>query len=100
LLHEIFERQNFDKNLQVTHLSELPFKALVKVAILHTLMESLLHVGLEQRLHREGVALCVVNNIPEFHKLKAELIKKKGTWGYACQSSWRNIEELTDLNFL
>ncbi|XP_028356513.1 cilia- and flagella-associated protein 418 isoform X1 [Physeter macrocephalus] len=37
------------------------------------------------------------NNMPEFHKLKTKLIKKKGTRAYACQCSWRTIEELTDL---
>ncbi|XP_006859266.1 PREDICTED: protein C8orf37 homolog [Chrysochloris asiatica] len=37
------------------------------------------------------------NNMPEFHKLKAKLVKKKGARAYACQCSWRTIEELTDL---
>ncbi|XP_060143303.1 cilia- and flagella-associated protein 418 isoform X1 [Globicephala melas] len=37
------------------------------------------------------------NNMPEFHKLKTKLVKKKGTRAYACQCSWRTIEELTDL---
>ncbi|XP_057591458.1 cilia- and flagella-associated protein 418 isoform X3 [Hippopotamus amphibius kiboko] len=37
------------------------------------------------------------NNMPEFHKLKTKLVKKKGTRAYACQCSWRSIEELTDL---
>ncbi|XP_008056523.1 protein C8orf37 homolog [Carlito syrichta] len=37
------------------------------------------------------------NNMPEFHKLKAKLIKKKGARAYACQCSWRTIEDLTDL---
>ncbi|XP_060241960.1 cilia- and flagella-associated protein 418 isoform X3 [Meriones unguiculatus] len=37
------------------------------------------------------------NNMPEFHKLKAKLVKKKGARAYACQCSWRSIEELTEL---
>ncbi|XP_052572547.1 cilia- and flagella-associated protein 418 isoform X1 [Peromyscus californicus insignis] len=37
------------------------------------------------------------NNMPEFHKLKAKLIQKKGARAYACQCSWRTVEELTDL---
>lgn len=37
------------------------------------------------------------NNMPEFHKLKTKLVKKKGIRAYACQCSWRSIEELTDL---
>ncbi|XP_036731371.1 cilia- and flagella-associated protein 418 [Manis pentadactyla] len=37
------------------------------------------------------------NNMPEFHKLKTKLVKKKGTRAYACQCSWRTVEELTNL---
>ncbi|XP_006161362.1 protein C8orf37 homolog isoform X2 [Tupaia chinensis] len=37
------------------------------------------------------------NNMPEFHKLKTKLLKNKGTRAYACQCSWRTVEELTDL---
>ncbi|XP_007488196.1 cilia- and flagella-associated protein 418 isoform X2 [Monodelphis domestica] len=37
------------------------------------------------------------NNMPEFSKLKAKMIKQKGTRAYACQCSWRDIKELTDL---
>ncbi|XP_045717137.1 cilia- and flagella-associated protein 418 isoform X1 [Phyllostomus hastatus] len=37
------------------------------------------------------------NNMPEFHKLKTKLVKKKGSRAYACQCSWRTVEELTDL---
>ncbi|XP_048214844.1 cilia- and flagella-associated protein 418 isoform X1 [Perognathus longimembris pacificus] len=37
------------------------------------------------------------NNVPDFHKLKTKLIMKKGARAYACQCSWRTIEELTDL---
>lgn len=37
------------------------------------------------------------NNMPEFHKLKTKLIEKKGARAYACQCSWRTVEELTDL---
>ncbi|XP_047373948.1 cilia- and flagella-associated protein 418 isoform X2 [Sciurus carolinensis] len=37
------------------------------------------------------------NNMPEFHKLKTKLVKKKEARAYACQCSWRTVEELTDL---
>ncbi|XP_045139870.1 cilia- and flagella-associated protein 418 isoform X2 [Echinops telfairi] len=37
------------------------------------------------------------NNMPEFQKLKTKLVQKKGARAYACQCSWRTIEELTDL---
>ncbi|XP_037237175.1 protein C8orf37 homolog [Falco rusticolus] len=37
------------------------------------------------------------NNMPELRKLRAKMIKKKGARAYACQCSWRSIDELTDL---
>ncbi|KAM4864647.1 cilia- and flagella-associated protein 418 isoform 1-T1 [Thomomys bottae] len=37
------------------------------------------------------------NNMPDFHKLKTKLVTKKGARAYACQCSWRTIEELTNL---
>ncbi|XP_068020395.1 cilia- and flagella-associated protein 418 isoform X1 [Melanerpes formicivorus] len=38
-----------------------------------------------------------LNNMPELSKLRAKMIKKKGARAYACQCSWRSIDELTDL---
>lgn len=37
------------------------------------------------------------NNMPELSKLRAKMIKKKGARAYACQCSWRSIDEFTDL---
>ncbi|OXB79886.1 UNVERIFIED_CONTAM: hypothetical protein H355_000916 [Colinus virginianus] len=37
------------------------------------------------------------NNMPELSKLRAKMIKKKGSRAYACQCSWRSIDELTEL---
>jgi hypothetical protein len=37
------------------------------------------------------------NNMPDFQKLKTKLVKKKGARAYACQCSWRTVEELTPL---
>ncbi|XP_025915950.1 protein C8orf37 homolog [Apteryx rowi] len=37
------------------------------------------------------------NNMPELSKLRAKMIKKKGSRAYACQCSWRSVDELTDL---
>ncbi|XP_074843014.1 cilia- and flagella-associated protein 418 isoform X2 [Carettochelys insculpta] len=37
------------------------------------------------------------NNMPEFSKLRMKMIRKKGSRAYACQCSWRSIDELTDL---
>ncbi|XP_065688835.1 cilia- and flagella-associated protein 418 isoform X3 [Patagioenas fasciata] len=37
------------------------------------------------------------NNMPELSKLRAKMIKKKGARAYACQCSWRSINELMDL---
>nr|XP_020641072.1 protein C8orf37 homolog isoform X2 [Pogona vitticeps] len=38
------------------------------------------------------------NNMPEFSKLKMKMVPKKGSRAYACQCSWRSINELTDLS--
>ncbi|GCC25713.1 hypothetical protein chiPu_0004124 [Chiloscyllium punctatum] len=37
------------------------------------------------------------NNMPNLNKLKAKTLSRKGTRAYACQCSWRSIQELTDL---
>ncbi|XP_039204588.1 protein C8orf37 homolog isoform X2 [Crotalus tigris] len=37
------------------------------------------------------------NNMPEFSKLKTKMLLKKGSRAYACQCTWRSIDELTDL---
>ncbi|XP_063155585.1 cilia- and flagella-associated protein 418 isoform X1 [Candoia aspera] len=37
------------------------------------------------------------NNMPEFSKLKTKMLMKKGSRAYACQCTWRSIDELTDL---
>ncbi|XP_062987038.1 cilia- and flagella-associated protein 418 [Elgaria multicarinata webbii] len=37
------------------------------------------------------------NNMPEFSKLKTKMLTKRGSRAYACQCSWRSIDELTDL---
>ncbi|XP_053849753.1 cilia- and flagella-associated protein 418 isoform X4 [Vidua macroura] len=44
-----------------------------------------------------GTNISKRNNMPELSKLRAKMIKKKGARAYACQCSWRSIEELTDL---
>eukprot|EP00054_Salpingoeca_dolichothecata_P026488 m.189607 g.189607 ORF g.189607 m.189607 type:complete len:198 (-) comp25669_c1_seq5:1488-2081(-) len=38
------------------------------------------------------------NNVPDFDKLKVNLIKKPGCRAYACQCSWRSIESAVPLN--
>ncbi|XP_060631614.2 cilia- and flagella-associated protein 418 [Anolis sagrei] len=38
------------------------------------------------------------NNMPEFSKLRAKMLKKKGSRAYACQCAWRSIDGLTDLS--
>ncbi|XP_043921865.1 protein C8orf37 homolog [Protopterus annectens] len=38
------------------------------------------------------------NNMPDFSKLKQKMLRKRGSRAYACQCSWRSIQELTDLS--
>nr|XP_033789570.1 protein C8orf37 homolog isoform X1 [Geotrypetes seraphini] len=37
------------------------------------------------------------NNMPEFSRLQEKMLKKKGARAYACQCSWRSVQELTNL---
>ncbi|XP_028592290.1 cilia- and flagella-associated protein 418 isoform X2 [Podarcis muralis] len=37
------------------------------------------------------------NNMPEFRKLRTKMQTKKGSRAYACQCTWKSIDELTDL---
>ncbi|KAK3085850.1 hypothetical protein FSP39_009639 [Pinctada imbricata] len=41
--------------------------------------------------------LFLRNNVPDFHRLKSNLIPAKGYRGYCCQCSHRSILELTKL---
>ncbi|MBZ3878192.1 Protein C8orf37-like protein [Sciurus carolinensis] len=75
LINEIFEEPNFDKK---------NFKLKSKSSGNTSVRASI--QGLRKR-----------NNMPEFHKLKTKLVKKKEARAYACQCSWRTVEELTDL---
>ncbi|KAJ1193160.1 hypothetical protein NDU88_002465 [Pleurodeles waltl] len=37
------------------------------------------------------------NSMPELDKLKSKMIRKRGSRAYACQCSWRSIQQLTEL---
>uniref|UniRef100_A0A8C5MZ07 Cilia- and flagella-associated protein 418 n=1 Tax=Leptobrachium leishanense TaxID=445787 RepID=A0A8C5MZ07_9ANUR len=37
------------------------------------------------------------NSMPELLKLQCKMIKKKGSRAYACQCTWRSIQEITDI---
>ncbi|XP_059502348.1 cilia- and flagella-associated protein 418 isoform X2 [Stegostoma tigrinum] len=37
------------------------------------------------------------NNMPDLNKLKAKTLSRRGVRAYACQCSWRSIQDLTDL---
>ncbi|XP_040828548.1 protein C8orf37 homolog isoform X3 [Ochotona curzoniae] len=97
LIKEIFEEPDFDKK---------PFKVKPtssgKISIRASIQGlgkscSPVYLGGSSIPFGIGTYTSQRNNMPEFHKLKAKLVKKKGTRAYACQCSWRTIEELTDL---
>uniref|UniRef100_UPI00398EB2F8 cilia- and flagella-associated protein 418 isoform X2 n=1 Tax=Pristiophorus japonicus TaxID=55135 RepID=UPI00398EB2F8 len=37
------------------------------------------------------------NNMPDINKLKVKTLSRRGARAYACQCSWRSIQDLTDL---
>ncbi|XP_070575998.1 cilia- and flagella-associated protein 418-like [Ptychodera flava] len=41
--------------------------------------------------------LFLRNNVPDFNKLSAKLLKKKGSRAYACQCKWRSVKDLVDI---
>ncbi|XP_007111619.2 cilia- and flagella-associated protein 418 isoform X4 [Physeter macrocephalus] len=97
LINEIFEEPNFDKK-RFKLKSKSSGNASVRASI-QGLGKSCSPVYLGGSAVACGIGTNTSqrNNMPEFHKLKTKLIKKKGTRAYACQCSWRTIEELTDL---
>ncbi|KAF5915165.1 hypothetical protein HPG69_011628 [Diceros bicornis minor] len=107
LINEIFEEPNFDKK---------PIKLKSKSSGNTSVRASIQGLGKRTCDHLRCIVcdfwivsyddymwdkscdyLFFRNNMPEFHKLKTKLVKKKGTRAYACQCSWRTVEELTDL---
>ncbi|XP_066873318.1 cilia- and flagella-associated protein 418 isoform X4 [Kogia breviceps] len=97
LINEIFEEPNFDKKR-----SKLKSKSSGNTSVRASIQGlgkscSPVYLGGSAVPCGIGTNTSQRNNMPEFHKLKTKLIKKKGTRAYACQCSWRTIEELTDL---
>ncbi|XP_062044196.1 cilia- and flagella-associated protein 418 isoform X2 [Lepus europaeus] len=108
LIKEIFEEPTFDKK---------PFKVKSKSSGNTSIRASIQGLGKRACDHLRCITcdfrvvsyndcmwdkscdyLFFRNSMPEFHKLKTKLVKKKGTRAYACQCSWRTIEELTELH--
>ncbi|XP_055142804.1 cilia- and flagella-associated protein 418 isoform X2 [Symphalangus syndactylus] len=97
LINEIFEEPNLDKKP-----SKLKSKSSGNTSVRASIQGlgkscSPVYLGGSSIPCGIGTNISWRNNMPEFHKLKAKLIKKKGTRAYACQCSWRTIEEVTDL---
>ncbi|XP_021118326.1 protein C8orf37 homolog isoform X4 [Heterocephalus glaber] len=97
LINEIFEEPNFDKK---------PFKLKSKSSGDTSVRASLqvshkscspVYLGGSTVPYGIGTHTSQRNNMPEFHRLKIKLVEKKGTRAYACQCSWRTVEELMDL---
>ncbi|KAM8785889.1 cilia- and flagella-associated protein 418 isoform 2-T2 [Rhynchonycteris naso] len=97
LISEIFEEPNFDKKS-----FKLKSKSSGNTSVRASIQGlgkscSPVYLGGSTAPCGIGTTTSQRNNMPEFHKLKTKLVKKKGARAYACQCSWRTIEELTDL---
>ncbi|XP_052572548.1 cilia- and flagella-associated protein 418 isoform X2 [Peromyscus californicus insignis] len=108
LINEIFEEPNFDKKSFQKFKSKSSSNTSVRASIQglsKRACDRLRCVACDFRIviyndymwDKSCDYLFFRNNMPEFHKLKAKLIQKKGARAYACQCSWRTVEELTDL---
>ncbi|KAM6171181.1 cilia- and flagella-associated protein 418 isoform 3-T3 [Erethizon dorsatum] len=97
LINEIFEEPSFDqKPLKLKSKSSGNTSVRASLQGLHKSC-SPVYLGGSRVPRGIGTRTSQRNNMPEFHKLKTKLVKKKGTRAYACQCSWRSVEELTDL---
>ncbi|XP_032277691.1 cilia- and flagella-associated protein 418 isoform X2 [Halichoerus grypus] len=97
LINEIFEEPNFDKKT-----FKLKSKSSGNTSVRASIQGlgkscSPVYLGGSTAPCGIGTRTSQRNNMPEFHKLRTKLVKKKGTRAYACQCSWRTIEDLTDL---
>ncbi|XP_066434457.1 cilia- and flagella-associated protein 418 isoform X5 [Eleutherodactylus coqui] len=45
-----------------------------------------------------GTSVSERNSMPEHSKLQTKMVRKKGSRVYACQCSWRSVQQLTDLS--
>ncbi|GAB1288302.1 Cilia- and flagella-associated protein 418 [Apodemus speciosus] len=109
LINEIFEEPNFDKKSFQKFKSKSSSNASVRAPIQgpskSRACDRLRCVACDFRIvsyndymwDKSCDYLFFRNNMPEFQKLRTKLIEKKGARAYACQCSWRTVEELTDL---
>ncbi|KAM6214740.1 cilia- and flagella-associated protein 418 isoform 2-T2 [Rhynchocyon petersi] len=97
LINEIFEEPNFDKK-PFKLKSKSPGNTSVRASI-QGLSKSCspVYLGGSTAPCGLGTNTSQRNNMPEFRKLQSKLIKKNGARAYACQCSWRTVEDLTDL---
>ncbi|KAM4864648.1 cilia- and flagella-associated protein 418 isoform 2-T2 [Thomomys bottae] len=97
LINEIFEEPNLDK--KSFKLKSKPSSNTSTKASIQGLTKSCGPVYLSGSSVPCGIGTNTSqrNNMPDFHKLKTKLVTKKGARAYACQCSWRTIEELTNL---
>ncbi|XP_008846075.1 protein C8orf37 homolog isoform X2 [Nannospalax galili] len=98
LINEIFEEPDFDKKSFQKLKSKSAGHTSVGASI-QGLSKSCSPVYLSGSAVPYGIGTNTSqrNNMPEFHKLKTKLTAKKGARAYACQCSWRTVEELTEL---
>ncbi|XP_028918235.1 protein C8orf37 homolog isoform X3 [Ornithorhynchus anatinus] len=97
LINEIFEEPPFDKTpikLKDKYSSHTSVRTSTQI---HNKRCCPVYLGGSSAPWGIGTNISQRNNMPELGKLKARLVKKKGTRAYACQCSWRSVEELIDL---
>ncbi|KAL5466809.1 hypothetical protein EMCRGX_G030959 [Ephydatia muelleri] len=47
--------------------------------------------------HTKSDYLFFRNNVPDYQRLRTNLVRKKGTRAYACQCSWHSVEDTTEV---
>ncbi|XP_029447608.1 protein C8orf37 homolog isoform X3 [Rhinatrema bivittatum] len=97
LIEDIFHNVSFDEKLVKPRAHASDQSAVSASIQINSKKCCPVYLGGSKAPHGIGTNLSQRNNMPEFSRLQEKMIKKKGTRAYACQCSWRSIQELTDL---
>nr|XP_033789571.1 protein C8orf37 homolog isoform X2 [Geotrypetes seraphini] len=97
IIEDIFHSVSFDEEL-VKPRSHTSTESTMKSSIQMSGKKCCpVYLGGSKSPYGIGTNLSQRNNMPEFSRLQEKMLKKKGARAYACQCSWRSVQELTNL---
>ncbi|XP_069477496.1 cilia- and flagella-associated protein 418 isoform X4 [Ambystoma mexicanum] len=96
LIQDLFEDVNFDEEL-VTPKIKTSHQSFAKCSHMQSKKCCPVYLGGSSAPSGLGTTSSQRNSMPELDKLKGKLMRRKGFRAYACQCSWRSIQQLTEL---